>query len=451
MVSGRKLLLVALNEFNRPLLEEAVDVFSLPHLGRLTRLHHIGSFTRDTYDSDFLEPWSQWVNVHTGKETREHGIKHLGDTPELSTPQLWETLSKHGLRSCVWGALNAKRGRAPLCTVFVPDPWTYSEQAYPEDLQDLVAFPRYVAKNRTSLSGLTFLNHAARAGRYFTSTEYVRELVTRSSDLASVLPFFREEFLSYNLFEYFSGLMFLDRLRSGQQDFGFLFLNSVAHVQHYHWKGPLEANEKLRYTLALVDAFLGKVFELDGYELICTNGLSQKNTADEPPWVSYRISDFARFFDRIGLEYDRVESLMSYDGHLLFKSVRDRQRAEETLASAVLSGRKMFLVEPYASDEEAAPKLFFRSNFYAPTGGDEVLEVAGRQLRFGDYFSALATRTGRHIPVASIYTSVLEHRTYSRLANHQVHDLVTNFFGIGDARLDAPTPSALHEITPRAS
>jgi hypothetical protein len=105
-----KLVFIALNECNHELLIQASE--NLPkgnYLSRLINLKLLNVTTADTLESDFLEPWVQWVNIQTSMPSHKHGIKHLGDIKNLSHPQIWEQLSKCGESSIVWGALNAKK------------------------------------------------------------------------------------------------------------------------------------------------------------------------------------------------------------------------------------------------------------------------------------------------------------------------------------------------------
>ena len=101
-----RVLLFELNEFNKELLKSASSGGNLPGLQRLLSLPQVMTLTKDTYDSDRLEPWVQWVNVHTGHESLEHGVRHLGDVTKLKRDQIWETLSRAGVSSGIWGVLN---------------------------------------------------------------------------------------------------------------------------------------------------------------------------------------------------------------------------------------------------------------------------------------------------------------------------------------------------------
>ena len=68
-----KLFFFGLNEFNPKLLFEISKL--LPKDNFLSKICEFQKLTlpiQDKYDSGFLEPWSQWISVHTGKPTIKH-------------------------------------------------------------------------------------------------------------------------------------------------------------------------------------------------------------------------------------------------------------------------------------------------------------------------------------------------------------------------------------------
>src|SRR5262249_57865267 len=117
------------------------------HLTRGFGWSRASPFTSDEYDTGFLEPWVQGVSVHTGVPSSQHGVKNLGDVPNLAEDQLWERWSKRGLSSVVWGVMNGNRRAAEACKGFVPDPWTVSGDAHPAECQGLAALPPHLSKN----------------------------------------------------------------------------------------------------------------------------------------------------------------------------------------------------------------------------------------------------------------------------------------------------------------
>src|ERR1700744_5416267 len=118
------MLVIELNEFNDALLRGIAETHELKHLKQVLSWNHATTWTSDTYDSGFLEPWVQWVSVHTGVPSNRHGIKTRGDVRKRAEEQLWERWSRRGLSSVVWGVMNGARGDAERCRVFIPDPWT---------------------------------------------------------------------------------------------------------------------------------------------------------------------------------------------------------------------------------------------------------------------------------------------------------------------------------------
>ena len=74
-----------------------------------------------------LEPWVQWVTIHSGKSFDEHKVFRLGDivnNPKIS--QIFEELESEGLSVAAVSPFNAdNRLKSP--SFFVPDPWTKTE------------------------------------------------------------------------------------------------------------------------------------------------------------------------------------------------------------------------------------------------------------------------------------------------------------------------------------
>src|SRR5689334_19871254 len=119
MNTGRTLTLVELNEFSLPLVERAVSELPLPHLRTLLELRRSRLWTDDTEESGYLEPWVQWVSVHTGQPAARHRIQHLGEVPDLGFPQVWEMLGRSGVKTGIWGVMNGARREATGCHYFL--------------------------------------------------------------------------------------------------------------------------------------------------------------------------------------------------------------------------------------------------------------------------------------------------------------------------------------------
>lgn len=423
-----RLFLLELNEFNADVLREGARVFGLRDLQWVLDFPETRTTTDDTYESDRLEPWVQWVCVHTGKRSLEHGIRHLGDVPDLAFPQIWEKLSAQGITSGVWGILNGQKGNAEKCSFFVPDPWTFSEVESPAELRGLIDLPRYVTKNRSNFSAGKALALAAKLAlkcRPRTVLAMLRELPAM---IAALMAFRGQLSVFFLFFEYFSSLFFLDAVRRYRPQLAVLFVNSLAHVQHYYWNVPVPQNRRLRWTLYFVDRVIRNFRRQfgDDYQLAMMNALSQSSTAEEPTWILYRVTDLAQFLKLQAIPAARFEALMSYDATLFFDSADDLLRAMEILNSCSIHGRPLFYLEP----TESELRLFFRMAFSDEAPPEARYQCGGREFRFFDHFAKIVQRTAKHSPIGSVFAppGIFP----DEIENFQVESYVTDYLAVHD-------------------
>ena len=255
----RRLLFIELNEFNHRLMVEAAETFQLTHIKRVLALpYQSKTVTADSYESGYLEPWVQWVSVHTGQPASEHKIKHLGDVRSNSKQQIWEILSERGISSGVWSAMNATRGSAQRCNFFLPDPWSFEERAYPDEINSFLDLPRYMARNylkpRFAVLGGALLKFAFFMCRPRTVLASLKELPEL---LLYLIKYKAANFVTYSFAEYLSAIRFLDYWETNRPEFSSLFLNLIAHAQHYYWEDtPLVKNDRLKFTFIYLNKIL---------------------------------------------------------------------------------------------------------------------------------------------------------------------------------------------------
>jgi len=418
-------MLLGMNEFNPSMLEKAAREIGLPNLTKLFDLQRSRTHTRDTIESDYLEPWVQWVSVHTGEPSSVHGIKHLGDVPDLGRRQIWEVLSEMGISSGVWGAMNASRRGAEHCQFFVPDPWTFSEESYPPALNDLLAFPRYMAKNYLNVDKKVFVALALRFARMLLAPSTAAELAVELPRVLSALVKWKgANFVGYCFSEYLSTLIFLDWCRKHDPRFRMLFVNGIAHLQHYYWKDQEYAlNPEFRYGLRYADKLVGKVLEAvePGDVLVVMNGLSQ--VRQDRPFAAYRQYDHRAFLAAAGIPCERVEALMTHDAHLMFASSVERESARRILEGATVDGQPLFFVESNPHDET---RLFYKIKYSGVAAGEAKLGINGRELRFADHFLFCAFQSGKHSPDGVVLCN--QPLFPAELPNHEVFQHLVGYF-----------------------
>jgi hypothetical protein len=402
------MLLIELNEFNSDLLRSVAEAHGLQHVQQVLGWDHATTWTSDTYESGFLEPWVQWVSVHTGVPSSRHGIKNLGDVPKLAEDQLWERWSRRGLSSIVWGVMNGDRGEAEKCTVFIPDPWTFSESAHPERFDGLIALPRYLAKNYLDFSKLTALGK----GLNLLATCLAN---IRGSDLVDGLRILRRGIRQFGttnavfivFFEYLSAMAFMRAVEKDRPEAAIIFINMLAHVQHHYWTTPDgRACPQIVFAAAAVDEILGKLLTrcnmLARGNVAVMNALSQQCTIEEDPWILYRPNNHEGMVAFLGIKAARIEPLMTYDAHVFFATAEHARDGAAILAEAAIDGKRLFFVEPDPLDPL---KLFYRVEMHDPVGDDAQFNCHGKTARFADHFTAIVQRTGKHNQNGDLYAN----------------------------------------------
>ncbi len=407
---SKNILGIELNEFNVPLLTAATKQHSLPAIAKVLAFPQTQYRTDDRYHSGYLEPWVQWVTIHAGVPSSKHQIKHLGDVPALGFAQCWETLSKAGITSGVWGVMNGARRQSEHVKFFLPDPWTFSELGYPSELNNLLDLPRYLSKNYKNLSKKTILYKAIKILKFIATSNTCSKILFETTKLLFFLARFgNKHFVYISYFDLISTLLFIQYKQKYNPRCSFIFLNSLAHLQHHHWRqGTTTSTPEILHGLQMIDKILTLLFNTFGQDaIIVHNGLSQMNTNHEKPWVLYRQKDPENFLQALNLKAIRVEQHMTHDGHAFFATPEDCQHAFEQLTHLTLLGKPLFHIEKNPHD---AHKLFYMLSFTDDLEiSDQVqFEFNGKKIPFFQYFDKIVTRTGRHTPIGTIFSNIIE-------------------------------------------
>ena len=83
---GRPVIVLEFNELTPALMERFIAGGHLPAFSRL-RSQSVACVTDSEEVAPNLEPWIQWVTVHTGRSYQEHGVFQLGDGPTGQGPE----------------------------------------------------------------------------------------------------------------------------------------------------------------------------------------------------------------------------------------------------------------------------------------------------------------------------------------------------------------------------
>ena len=437
-MNNKKLLIIELNEFSEDLLVYSSKVLNLKNISKLLTMKNSDTISKNKKEHHGLDPWVEWVSVHTGVSHEFHKIDHLAETQYLKYPQLWEILDAEGYSSGIWGVMNSSRKKANNCRFFFPDPWTFSEEAYPKKINNFLSLPRYYAKNYMSPTLDKLLIKSFRLLKFIlfeVNIFYLRKEIFYSLRNFIKLGIFNttEKFqnsksetyqnILFSLFDLFSAKIFLKYKKNYNPDISILFLNSLAHAQHKAWdKKYLSKN--ITFTLKTIDKILGLFFKEESCKdaILILNCLGQKNVDGEDYFI-YRQINPKKFIKKIGINFLSLEQCMTNESHIFFKNNKELEIAFNLLTDAEVNGSKLFHVE---KDKYNSKKIFYQLDYFKFLESDATFTIDKKSFKFYDYFSILNRRTGAHTPFGKAYYKNINIK--KSLYNYEIFNEVLAFF-----------------------
>ena len=411
MGRSERLIILEFNELSPTLMNQFIDAGFLPNFKVLRDTSNC--FVTDAGEEPpNLEPWIQWVTVHTGQPFSAHKIFHLGDAASIKLDSIWDWAAQRDWPVWVCGSMNAVSKQRGLGW-FLPDPWSVGVRPSPAELDPYFDFVRsqvmeYTRKDTFSYKAawrfMRFMvSHGIRArtiGRIF--WQLVAE---RFSDVhwrrATIL-----DALQFDLF-----LHGYANLRPKLSTF---FLNSTAHFQHVYWRNmdpasfkvkPSAAEQRtyqnaVRYGYQNMDRMVGEVLKLagDNTAIALVTGLSQQ------PCVKYEERGGKRFYKVI--DYNRllsccdvdptccsVEPVMSEQFHLRFASEEQATAAATRLRALKFDGVEVLGMRLDGNSIMAGCAVF------RALDQDARLDAPFGKQRFADLFYLVdLTKSGMHHP-----------------------------------------------------
>ena len=387
-----------LNELNFDALSSYAERGHLPNFSRFFEKHGYCETTSEVAYAE-LEPWIQWVTVHTGKSFAEHGIFRLGDAVASNTVQIWERLEQEfNLRVGAVSPMNAAN-RLLRPAFFIPDPWTPTpasgswlvrrvSKAVSQAVNDN-------ASGRLTISSLaTLLLCMARYGSVENYSTYLSLLLG-----ARFRSWHRVSFLDLLLGDLFIGLT-----RKAQPQFSTLFVNGAAHLQHHYLLNSpayrTEAKNPGWYVkpdqdpvgdiYRIYDRLLGSIQRaLPGHRILLVTGLHQ-----EPYGIVkfyWRLRNHEAFLRTLDLSFREALPRMSRDFIVRFDSRKDLERAKAVLSSARINNEIAFTVADRG--DSIFVELVFPHEIVDETvlrAGDIVVPQLGKHVVF------IALKNGHH-------------------------------------------------------
>jgi len=429
----RSLFQIELNEFDPVFIRRESERLGLKNLLTVLDFNYHSTTTDDEVEHQGLDPWVQWVNVHTGRPSAEHGIKRLGETwrqTERET-QIWERLSKDGRRWAAWGVMNAPAGTLSGCEAFMPDPWSFDEVAHPSRLNDVLALPRYMARNYTDndkrvIAGKFLLFLKA----YLNPVHWPTLVKFSMTAVPAMLRYGASVHSLTTLLDFLGAIEFAHVRRKSRPDYSVIFLNHIAHLQHQFWHTGGTLHKEMELGLRVSDRIIGVLLATrrEDEALVVINGLRQKNVHGDGIFVYRQINPRRAMEAIIGstthLGDWKVEQLMTNDAHLRLLNTNSADAAEALLRQTVLStGEPLLYVERLGDTH-----VFCQVDVEHAIDTDVTYSNPHSSGKFYDVFESVCERTGSHIQDGDVFADGIE--LPERFHNHEIYGLTLDYFDV---------------------
>jgi len=428
----KKLILVALNELNFEVVRRYLPLRDLPSFKKLFAQPHITTRAESAYEQ--LEPWIQWVSVHSGLTAEQHGIFRLGDIVSSGVPQIFEQLEQRGISVGSVCAMNAEnRLREPA--YFVPDPWTRTPsdgswwsrvlaQAVSQSVNDN-------AQGRISGESLLYL--LLGLFRFASPRHYIDYL--RLAARSPGAPWRKALFLDLFLHD-----LHLSLHTRYAPRFSTVFLNAGAHVQHHYFfnaqgnPGENIANpdwyvdsavDPIGDMLEVYDTILGDYLERTDCDLIVATGLTQQ-PYDRVKYY-YRLKDHAGFMRQLGIDVSDVAPRMTRDFLLGFADAQAAAKARVVLSSIVVGERGLPL---FGEIEDRGRELFVTLTYPEEISASTLARLADRDFLLAPHVAFVAIKNGMHDSTGYAFFrgEVANHAPIEGSHVSGLHATISNFF-----------------------
>ncbi len=394
-----KIILLGLNELNFDYIKYYIEKGYLPNFKHVFDEYGYKETTSEN-EYELLEPWIQWVTIHTGKTYSEHQVFRLGDiVGRKDLKQIFEIAEEKGLTVGAISPFNAdNRLRDPK--FFVPDPWTQTKTSGKKFIKDVSeAVSQAVndnAKESVSKKSIfTILRTLFKVVNILSYSQYFKLLLSIKFKVG-IKAVVLDKLLSDT---------FIHQWKKYRPDFSTLFLNTGAHFQHHYmfnskaYDGKLKNPEwycssnqdPLLMILKEYDKIIGKILKFKTRLIICT-GLHQKPHKHNTFY--WRLKNHRSFLENeLGIKgIKEVTPRMSRDFLIVFGSENDALAAQNILEKydSEKDNTKIFTVD------NRRKSLFVELTY--PNDIDENFAIIGNNKisNFKKNIAFVAIKNGEH-------------------------------------------------------
>ena len=393
----KSMIFLEMNEINFDYVKKYLELGNkLENFKKIFSFKNINTISEENYDE--IEPWIQWHSIHTGKTYSEHGIFRLGDGIKCKYEGIYKELEKSGFSVGAISPMNLKNN-LDSPNFFIPDPWTKTKSDnnwWSKKLHQLLTQAvNDNVKSKITLGNLLRLTLAfilfSRAINYnFYFKLIISSLLGKRWNKALFLDLFLCDYYFYLIKKY-------------PTNFSSLFINGGAHIQHHYLfnssvlnnsKNPewyvKKNDDPILEMLKVYDRILGNIMELK-YPFIVATGMSQQ--INEKKEFYYRLGNHQNFLNKLDITYDKLNTRMSRDFEIVFKTNKMRDHAYEIISSLFDRSSNMLLFEEIELREKS---LFVTLTYCNELRNDSIMEYNQQVFKLKNELDFIAVKNGKH-------------------------------------------------------
>lgn len=320
---SKKLIFLELNEINFDLLQ----IYSKSYKFKVFNNKFFENLknTESEKSYDLLEPWIQWVSIHTGLDAKEHNIFRLGDVENLKKKQIFEEIEDYGFSVGAICPMNAKNN-LKNSKYFLPDPWTKNQN--PKSFaQNMIYSSLSEAVNNNSGNQLSFISILS----ILISFIYFVRVNKYLNLLKLLINVFNNKWNKALIFDFLINEIHIKYIDKYKKDFSTIFFNAGAHIQHHylHNSKVLEKSKKnpewyikekkdpILDAYKFYDNLIYEYMNMKNYSILIATGLTQ--IPYEESTYYYRLSNHKEFLKLLEIDFYKLETRMSRDFLIYFK------------------------------------------------------------------------------------------------------------------------------------
>ena len=345
----KKLLILELNECDFEFFLYGAKKYNFPLIKKfISNKNKVSTFTKDKSEGFNLDPWVQWVSVHTGKSSKKHKVYRLGQTLDKKIKQIWEILSAKKINCTIWGAFNSTLNKKKNIDLFFPDPWSFNEKAFPNYFNSFLKLPRYYAKNYPEVNKFKIIFNVSIFFYKIIFSKLFFNIINILFELIKI--FINAKLKSFNLY-FFLDLITLfilnNNLKKKNSEFVIIAINSFAHYQHNYWD-----TKKYEYVYFW---YLNKMIKVineigENYNSsIILNGFSQKKVKNE---FHLRFKKPQFLFKKLNLNFKKIEPDMTSGAIVSFKSFQDKEKAIKKINNIKIYSYPVFEIQNFKNERK---------------------------------------------------------------------------------------------------